>query len=148
MTSGVYDIAKQAFLGTGTRIDLDADTIKIGLLNIATDYVIGTGLGTASSMTGITRYSGTTDQTLATTAITVTSAGAVVAFDASVDPVFTAVAISGSKTVAAFIIYKFVTNDAGSTPILYVDGFTAVTPNGGDITVQLDNGNNRIFSLT
>lgn len=147
MTSGVYDIAKQAFLGTGTRIDLDADTIKVGLLNIATDYVIGTGLGTASSMTGITRYSGTTDQTLASGAITVTSAGAVVAFDAT-DPVFTAVAISSGKTVAGLIFYKFVTNDAGSTPILYVDGFTAVTPNGGDITIQLDNGNSRIFSLS
>lgn len=142
MTSGAYDIAKQAFLGTGTRIDLDADTIKIGLVNITADYTVDL---TATSMTGITRYSGTTDQTLSSLSIVTNSH--VVAFDGA-DPTFTGVAVSGSKTVGGFVVYKFVTNDAGSTPILYVDGFTAVTPNGGDLVVQFDNGNNRILSLT
>lgn len=142
MTSGVYDIAKQAFLGTGTRIDLDADTIKVGLVNITADYTVDL---TATSMTGITRYAGTTDQTLGSLTIVTTSH--VVAFDAA-DATFSSVAVSGTKTVGGFVVYKFVTNDAGSTPILYVDGFTAVLPNGGDLTVQFDNGNNRIFSLT
>lgn len=141
MTSSLYDIAKQAMLGSSTRIDLDADTIKIGLLNITTDYTFS---ATHTTMSSVTRYSGTTDQTLASP--TVVTNSPVVAFDAT-DPVFTAVAVSGTKTVGGLIIYKFVTNDAGSTPIAYIDGFTAITPNGGDITVQLDNGNNRIFSL-
>lgn len=142
MTSGVYNVAKQALLGTGTRIDLDADTIKVGLLNIATDYTVDL---TQTSMTPITRYAGTTDQALGSLAVVTNSL--VVAFDAA-DPTFTAVAVSGSKTVGGLIFYKFVTNDAASTPILYVDGFTAVLPNGGDLVIQLDNGNNRIFSLS
>lgn len=143
MTSGAFNAWKQAALGTGTKIDLDADTIKLGLLNITTDYT-SPDL-TATSMTGITRYAGTTDATLASLTIVTTSL--VVAFDAA-DPTFSAVAVSGSKTVGGLIVYKFVTNDAGSTPILYVDGFTAVLPNGGDLVIQFDNGANRIFSLT
>jgi hypothetical protein len=143
MTSHGYDLAKQNFLGSGTRVDMDADVIKIGLLNIVTDY--NAPDFTVTSMTGITRYAGTTDQTLASLAI-VTTAN-VVSFDAA-DATFTAVAISGVKTVGGLIVYKFVTNDAGSTPIGYIDGFTAVTPNGGDITVQFDNGNLRIFGLS
>lgn len=142
MASGGYNVAKQAFLGTGTRIDLDADTIKIGLLNIAVDYTVDL---TATSMTGITRYSGTTDQTLGSLAIVTNSP--VVAFDAA-DATWTSVVVSGTKTVGGLIVYKFVTNDAGSTPILYIDGFSAVLPNGGDLTAQFDNGNNRLFSLT
>jgi hypothetical protein len=143
MTSHGYDVAKQNFLGTGTRVDLDADVIKIGLLNITTDYTAA--VWTETSMTGITRYAGTTDQTLTSPTIVTTSN--VVSFDAA-DATFTAVAISGSKTVGGLIVYKFVTNDAGSTPLAYIDGFTAVTPNGGDITVQFDNGNLRIFGLS
>ena len=141
MASALYDVAKQAFLGTGTRIDLDSDTIKIGLINVATDYTVDL---TQTSMTPITRYASTTDQTLGSLSIVTNSH--VIAFDAA-DATFTAVSVSGSKTVAALVVYKFVTNDAGSTPILYIDGFTAVTPNGVDIAVSFDNGNNRIFSL-
>lgn len=95
-------------------------------------------------MTSVPRYAGTTDQTLS--GLTIVTTSPTVAFDA-VDAVFTAVAVSGTKTVAGLIVYKFVTNDAGSTPILYVDGFSAVLPNGGDLTVQFDAGANRIFSL-
>lgn len=142
MTSGAYNAWKQAALGTGTRIDCDADTIKIGLLNITADYTVDL---TQTSLTPITRYAGTTDQTLASLSIVTNSL--VVAFDAA-DPTFTAVAVSGTKTVGGLIVYKFVTNDAGSTPILYVDGFSAVLPNGGDLVIQFDSGNNRIFSLT
>lgn len=143
MASGIFDIAKQEFLGTGTKLDLDADTIKIGLLNIAVDY--SSPDLTATSMTGITRYASTTDQTLGS--LTIVTNSHVVAFDAA-DATFSAVAVSGTKTVGGLIVYKFVTNDAGSTPIAYIDGFTAVLPNGGDLTAQFDNGNNRIFSLT
>lgn len=142
MTTGAYNVFKQAALGTGTRIDLDADTIKVGLLNIAVDYTVDL---THTTMSSIPRYAGTTDQTLGSLTIVTTSF--VVAFDAA-DPTFTAVAVSGTKTVGGLIFYKFVTNDAGSTPILYVDGFTAVTPNGGDLTVGIDNGVNRVLSLT
>lgn len=141
MTSALFDVFKQDGFGSGTRIDLDSDTIKVGLLNIATDYASPDF--TVTSMTGITRYAGTTDQTLGSLTIVTTSH--VVAFSAA-NPTFTAVSPSTTKTVGGFIIYKFVTNDAGSTPIAYIDGFTAILPNTGDITITFDTGSNKIFS--
>lgn len=144
--SGLYTGYKQALLGTGTRVDLDADVIKVGVLNIAVDYTFVGGEG-ASSMTGLTRYAGTTDQTLAFTGTTaVVTNGTTVAFDAA-DAVFTAVAPSGSKTIGGLVFYKFVTNDAGSSPLVYIDGFTPITPNTGNVTLQFDAGNNRVFSF-
>jgi hypothetical protein len=55
-------------------------------------------------------------------------------FDAG-DPTFSAVA-AGAE-VDKIIVFKFVTNDAGSTPIAVV-GITPITPNGGDIIVTVD----------
>ncbi len=145
MTSAAFNVWKQNALGSGTRVDLDGsagDVFKIRLLNIATDY--SSNDVTLTSMSTITKYSGTTDQTLS--GLTIVTNSPTVAFDAT-DPTFTSVAVSAGKTIGGFVIYKFVTDDAGSTPILYVDGFTAVTPNGGDIAVTFDSGNNRIVSL-
>lgn len=135
--SALYNSAKQSMLSQSPVLDLDTDVIKIRLLNIATDYTFS---ATDASMTPVIKYSGTTDQTLGS--ITVTNG----VFDAA-DAVFTAVAISGVKTVGGLAVFKFVTNDAGSFPVAYIDGFTAVSPNGGNITVQFDNGSNRIFAL-
>ncbi|WP_217639753.1 hypothetical protein [Arthrobacter sp. ok909] len=67
-------------------------------------------------------------------------------FDAA-DSTFTAVAISGSKTVQALVVYKDTGSAATSPLIAYIDGFTAVTPNGGNITVTWDNGASKIFAL-
>ena len=41
------------------------------------------------------------------------------------------------------------TTASGTTDILlaYIDGFTATTPNGGDINVNWDDGANKIFKL-
>ena len=52
-------------------------------------------------------------------------------FDAT-DPTFTAVA--GSQTVGAAIVYKFITNDAASPVLAFLDGSDIAT-NGGDVTV-------------
>jgi len=51
------------------------------------------------------------------------------------DPTFAAVA-AGAE-VDKIIVFKFVTNDAGSTPIAVVS-ITPITPNGGDIVVTID----------
>lgn len=111
MTSKGYDIWKQTMFGSSTRVALATDVIKVGILNITTDYAAPDF--TAASMTGITRYAGTTDQTLTSPSVVTNSN--IVAFTAA-NPTFTSVAVSGGKTVGAFIVYKFVTNDAGSTP--------------------------------
>lgn len=137
MASALYSKAKESFLSQNPSIDLDTDTIKVALVNTSTDYTYSSSHQYKSS---VTSYSGTTDQTLGSKTITNG------VFDAA-DATFTAVAISGSKTVQALVIYKDTGSAATSPLIAYIDGFTAVTPNGGDITVTFDNGANKIFSL-
>lgn len=153
MTSALFDTAKKAMMfgeGHGASMTLDlntTDVIKCRLVNVATDYPTLNLAQTA--VTGITKYGASTDFTLTGAAVVAagTTTFGTVAFD-SPDAVFTAVAVDTAKTVSGLLIYKFVTDDAGSMPILWIDGFTPVTPNGGDITVQFDGGANRIFSLT
>ena len=52
-------------------------------------------------------------------------------FDAG-DPTFTAVA--ASQTVGAAIVYKFITDDASSPLLAFLDGVD-ISTNGGDVTV-------------
>lgn len=137
MASAIYPKAKQSFLSQSPSIDMDTDTIKVALINVATDYTYSSS---HQYMSSVTTYSGTTDQTLGSVSIT---SGV---FDAA-DSTFTSVAISGSKTVAALVIYKDTGSAATSPVIAYIDGFTAVTPNGGNITVTWDNGSAKIFAL-
>lgn len=138
MASAVYPTAKNSFLSQNPSIDLDTDTIKVALVNITADYTYSAAHQYYSS---VTKYTGTTDQTLASK--TVTSG----VFDAA-DVTWTAVSISGTKTVGAAIIYKD-TGTASTSPLVaYIEFSSAVTPNGGDITVAWDNGANKIFSLS
>lgn len=125
MASALYNKAKESFISQNPSIDMDSDTIKVALVNIATDYTFSASHQFLSS---VTTYSGTTDQTLGSK--TVTSG----VFDAA-DSTFTSVAISGSKTVGALVVYKDTGSGATSPLVAYIDGFTAVTPNGGNIGV-------------
>lgn len=138
--SALYTSAKNKLLGGvsagGATMDVDTEVMKLRLVNVTGDYVFSAA---DTVMTPVTKYLSTTDQTL-----TVTVAGGVV--DAG-DPTYTGVAADGTKTVGALVMFKFVTNDAGSFPLAYIDGFTPTLPNGGNITVQFDNGANKIFSL-
>lgn len=136
MASFMYDVAKQAFLDGA--IDLNTDTIKVRLVSDA-DYTASTS---HTAMTSVTKYGASTDDTI--TSPTITNG----VFDAADDAAaFSSVAIDGVKTVDALVIFKFVTDDAGSTPILYIDLATSVTPNGGDIGITWDSGANKIFAL-
>jgi hypothetical protein len=93
-------------------------------------------------MSSVTKYSGSTDPTLASPTITDG------VFDAAdLSPAWTALAADGTKDIDALVIYKFVIDDAGSTPILYIDLGTAVRPNGGNINITWDSGANKIFAF-
>ena len=131
MAAAMYKAGEAGLLGS---IDLTSDTIKARLVtasytpNATTDTTmtpVGTGTGT--------------DQTLASKTVTLG------VFDAA-DITYTAV--GAGSAVTAVVIYKFVTNDAGSTPIAYLPLSSSLTPNGGDIVVAWDNGSNKIFALT
>lgn len=136
MPSFMYDVAKQAFLDGA--IDLNTDTIKVRLVSDA-DY---TASASHTAMTSVTKYGASTDDTI--TSPTITNG----VFDAADDAAaFSSVAPDGVKTVDALVIFKFVTDDAGSTPILYIDLATSVTPNNGDIGITWDSGANKIFAL-
>ena len=47
------------------------------------------------------------------------------------------VAVAAGAEVDKIIVFKFVTNDAGSTPIALVNLSPARTPNGGDLNLTL-----------
>ena len=135
MASFVYNEAANHLLGTATAISWASDTIKARL--------------TASSvtpnkddtvMTGYTQIG--TDQTLGTKTQTKDTTNDRIVFDAA-DSTWTAVA--GGSTVGYITIFKFVTNDAGSTPIASID-ITDTPTNGGDITVVYD-ATNGVFYL-
>lgn len=154
--SGLFDIAKKEFFGYGaSRIDLDNDVIKARLVDKTVD--LATIDYSVTSMTSIPKGSdggGATDQTLISAAFVLnngtrgaTTAPALCAFDAD-DLTWSAVTQSGTKTVGAVVIYKYVgTDDANNIPICLIDGFTALIPNGGNITAQFSNDENRIFAI-
>lgn len=110
---------------SGTQIDWSADTIKARLVPSS---VAPTKDDT--SMTGLTAIG--TDQTLGSKTFIEDTTNDRIVYDAA-DPTFPAVA--GGSTVGWCVVYKFVTNDAGSTPIFVID-LTDTPTNGGDITVQ------------
>lgn len=56
------------------------------------------------------------------------------------DAVFPGISQVGSETVVGYLLYKHVTDDTDSIPILMVDSFSPVPPNGSSITVSWNAG--------
>lgn len=108
----------------GTQINWSSDTIKARLVASSV-----TPTKDDTSMTGYTAIG--TDQTLGSKTFTEDTTNDRIVYDAA-DPTWTAVA--GGSTVGWVVVYKFVTNDAGSTPIFVID-ITDTPTNGGDITI-------------
>lgn len=109
----------------GTQIAWATDTIKARLVAAAF-----TPNKDDTSMTGYTAIG--TDQTLGTKTFTEDTTNDRIVYDAA-DSTWTAVA--GGSTIGWVAIFKFVTNDAGSTPIAIID-ITDTATNGSDITIQ------------
>jgi hypothetical protein len=128
MASAVYPKALQSFLTQNPSIDVDTDTIKVAAVDLTTDYTYSASHQYKSS---VTSYSGSTDATLSS--VTGTS-GTMDAADLS--PAWSSLAQSGSKTIGALVVYKD-TGTASTSPLIaYIELGSAVTPNGGDVSVQ------------
>lgn len=142
MANAIYPLAKQAFLSPGSgSIDLSADTIRLCL--VLTAYTFSTAhqffsdLGT-NVIGGQAGISGNP----AFASKTVTNG----VFNATSPVTFTAI----SGTQVSFIVgFKDTTVAGTSRLIFYIDTATGlpITPNGGNITVTLDTGANKIFAL-
>ena len=134
MANALYAKGKEKILSAA--IDFVSDTIKVAL--IKNDYA--QDLAAHEFYTSISASVLNTPQTLGSKSVT---AGV---FDAG-DATFTAV--TTGATSEGVVIYKD-TGSAATSPLLaYIDvitGFPLAT-NGGDITIQWDNGAYKIFSL-
>lgn len=136
MASGLYDKGREGFLDGS--IDWDTHDIRVILVdngnysvNLSThanltDVPVGARVSTSGSLTGKTVTAGVADAT---------------------DVTFTAVT---GNSIESIVIYKHTGVESTSRLIAYVDSASSglpATPNGQDITIQWDNGANKIFKL-
>lgn len=134
MANYLYAKGKEKMLSGG--INFATDTIKAAIVSSA--YAANAATHEFVADLGANRLGA--DQTLGTKSI----AGG--AFDAA-DCTWTAVA--AGSTAKAVVLYKD-TGDGATSPLLaHIDLITGwpLSTNGGDITVQWDNGAYKIFSL-
>jgi hypothetical protein len=136
MANALYGKGKEKFLGNTSAISLDIDTVKASLVTSA--YV--PNLAIDEWYTSISAYVIGTTQTLATKTITL---GVFDALDITF-PLVTA------GSIAKYVVLWKDTTVAGTSPLIAcldtITGFP-LTTNGGDVTVQWDNGAYKIFSL-
>ena len=134
MANSLYAKGKEKFLSGA--INLITDTIKVSLVK----NTYPQNLTTDDFYDDISAYVIGTPQTLAAKSV------ALGVFDAG-DVTYTAV--TAGDTLEGVVIYKD-TGVAGTSPLLaYIDTITGfpLATNGGDITIQWDNGAYKILSL-
>jgi hypothetical protein len=134
MANALYGKGRDKFLNGS--INWTSDTIKAILVDNA-DYTVA-----------IDTHEWLSDVTVAGRVATASLAGkssALGVADAN-DTVFSSVT---GDSVESIVLYKDTGVEGTSALIAYIDSATGlpVTPNGGDITVQWDNGANKIFKL-
>lgn len=142
MANALYDKGREGFLDGS--IDWDTAVIKVVLVDTAgltvdlttnqflSAIASGNRIATSGALTSKTVTAGVADAADVTfTAVTGASVEAIVIYQSS--------AVTGGADVA----------DTAQRLIAYIDTGTGLpfTPNGGDITVQWDNGSNKIFKL-
>lgn len=135
MANALYDKGREKFL-TGA-ISWSSDNIKAVLVDVA-DYTVNIATHEfLSDITGVGRVATSPNMGTKTTTAGVADAA---------DFAFTAVTGDPSE---AIVFYKDTGSAATSPLISYHDTATGlpVTPNGGDINIQIDNGSNKLFKL-
>lgn len=134
MANALYALGKEKILSGA--INFVSDTIKVALVK----NTYPQNLTTDDFYDDISAYVIGTPQTLGSKSV------ALGVFDAG-DVTYTAV--TAGDTLEGVVIYKD-TGVAGTSPLLaYIDTITGfpLATNGGDITIQWDNGAYRVFSL-
>lgn len=136
MSNSLYALGKEKMLSAAINFTASGDTIKVAL--VKNTYL--QDLTTHEFYTSISTHVVGTPQTLGSKSV------ALGVFDAA-DATFTAV--TAGDTCEAVVIYKD-TGVAGTSALLaYIDTITGfpLATNGGDITIQWDNGTYKVFSL-
>jgi len=135
MANALFDKGRQAFLEGA--IAWNTDSIKIVLIDAA-DYTVDLANHQFLSDIPVAARVATSDALASKTS----NAGVADAADV------TWPLVTGDQC-EAIVIFQDTGSAATSRLIAYIDTATGlpVTPNGGDITVQFDNGSNKIFRL-
>ena len=137
MANTWYPLCVDAWEKNTTPVDLDGDTIKAILVDLA-DYTYNAAHEFLSDVPAAAR--------VATSAALANKTVSARVFDAD-NAAFTAVA---GDQVEAIILYKDTGVEATSRLVLFLDtGITGMpyTPSGADVTVAWDNGANKIARL-
>lgn len=139
MASFLYDNYCNLMLGNGTHTlpDLSANAIRVGIVSGA-DYTesqtTDQDWADVGTYTEDVCYNSEATQVLANKDVGTTTPRV---FDNTADITFSAVAIDGAKDVDAIVHYAATGTDLNDDPLIcFHDGFSAVTPNGGDIVIS------------
>ena len=134
MASFAYIPAKKA-LWDGT-VDLDTHDIRILLVmsntTADTDNTAATisAIGTLDEMDG----AGYARQALAAEAVNQDTPNSRAEFDAT-DVTFTGIS-NGTRQITGAVIFRFITNDADSIPLFYIDLSPNINPGGGNLVIS------------
>lgn len=147
MANALYGLARQSFLSQSPALDWDTDTIKVFLVDSAT-YTVSIDVHQYLSDVPAAARMGNNGGT--TRADAPTLAGKTVALGVADASDVTITAVPAGNALEYILIFKDDgVADTSSPLIALIDTATGlpVTPNGGDITIQWDNGANKIFKL-
>lgn len=137
MANALFTPAKESFISQNPSIDMDSDNIKVVGVDHGTDTPVPATDQFLSDIAAGARIFTTAN--LASKSVT----GGV--FDAAD---ITTTGVSGAST-ESIVVYKD-TTVAGTSPLVaYFDTGTGFpfTPNGGEVTIQWDNGAAKIFAI-
>jgi hypothetical protein len=150
--ANVFNIAKKALLDASLNMDTDVLRILLfttspaslttALKNLTTvQAVLADAAFVEAADASYTGQGASGRLTLTVSAATQDDTNDWAEIDAT-DPVWTAL---DSMTLTGAMIFKFVTDDAGSTPIAFYDFSSDLVCNGGNVTVQF--GSDGFFTL-
>lgn len=135
MANALFDKGREAFLNAD--IDWANDDIRVILVDAA-DYTVN-----------LTTHDALDDVALAARVAVSSALSSKTSTNGVADAADVTFPLVTGDQSEALILYKHTGTESTSLLIAYIDTATGlpVTPNGGDITVQWDNGANKIFKL-